>query len=199
MIPCKHVRWSNCDASLGPTDCYHFRCVCKSDYVWNPRVKQCVHRYTPAGAEVMPSVLCGIDIQVHFDMCVSFVVAKTCLCDTSPRSFLLKILVQRATSMNVSKSSQPARMTANAFVSLVSSTWPVRVPMVAASGTQHCSHPTSTGQTPMTAIGGSNRTLPLSPTVFQLLRHLRQQPKHPAPATRSVLVWQATAVPMIWG
>lgn len=45
--------WSKCDVNLGPTDCYHFRCVCKADHVWNPRLKQCVHRYTPAGREVI--------------------------------------------------------------------------------------------------------------------------------------------------
>ena len=48
--------WSNCDFSLGPTECYHFRCICVADHVWNPRLKQCVHRYTPAGAEVLRSV-----------------------------------------------------------------------------------------------------------------------------------------------
>ena len=41
--------WSNCDPKLGPTDCYHFRCICKMDYVYNNRVNQCVHRYSPEG------------------------------------------------------------------------------------------------------------------------------------------------------
>jgi len=45
--------WSNCEQKLGPTDCYHFRCVCKMDFVYSERVKQCVHRYTPEGREVV--------------------------------------------------------------------------------------------------------------------------------------------------
>lgn len=45
--------WSNCEQSLGPTECYHFRCVCQMDFVYSERVKQCVHRYTPEGREVV--------------------------------------------------------------------------------------------------------------------------------------------------
>ena len=45
--------WSNCEPHLGPTECYHFRCVCRTDFVYSEFVKQCVHRYTPEGMKVV--------------------------------------------------------------------------------------------------------------------------------------------------
>lgn len=39
----------SCSSSLGPTDCYHWRCVCKNDYIFSKSEKKCVSRYSEVG------------------------------------------------------------------------------------------------------------------------------------------------------
>lgn len=34
--------WSSCGDSLGPTDCYHFRCICKETHIFDPESKTCI-------------------------------------------------------------------------------------------------------------------------------------------------------------
>eukprot|EP00931_Biecheleriopsis_adriatica_P019890 TRINITY_DN1342_c0_g1_i2.p1 TRINITY_DN1342_c0_g1~~TRINITY_DN1342_c0_g1_i2.p1 ORF type:complete len:305 (+),score=58.70 TRINITY_DN1342_c0_g1_i2:100-915(+) len=41
-----HCMWS-CGGDMGPVDCYHFRCVCKPNYIWDKKSK-CVSRDSAA-------------------------------------------------------------------------------------------------------------------------------------------------------
>ncbi|CAJ1327842.1 unnamed protein product [Effrenium voratum] len=73
--------WSNCEPHLGPTECYHFRCVCRTDFVYSEFVKQCVHRYTPEGMKVVSPQDTGAtcffnDCQAKFTVCSD----SKCLC-----------------------------------------------------------------------------------------------------------------------